>query len=270
MRFVVLGPEGTYSDIAAKKYISDNNLKCDIIYVPSILFISLELEKADMAIFPFENTLDGFVLESLDNIVKYDFKIVNQLKLDIDFVFVSNAKSIDDVKNIYCQFKVYGQCMNFITEKKVLATKTESNTETLAKILEEKDNTYGAIIPMHLLEEDKFNIVIKHIADSRYNQTRFFIVQKNFVIEEIKDFDASLVITINHDRVGALYDILSVFHTLDINLNSILSRPARTKLGVYNFYIECKLKNRNMLYELIKKIEEMDFIVTILGVYNKL
>ena len=271
MKLVVLGPKGTYSDIAARKFILENNLKCDIIYEPSILFVSMALENASIAILPFENTLDGFVLETLDNIISHNFTITNQLVLDIDFAFVSNAKKIEDVKNIYCQFKVYGQCVDFISKHRLLATKTESNTETLAKIDESNDLRYGAIIPMHLLDEKKYNIVIKHIADSKNNQTRFFIVQKDKEPLYKPNSIASLVITIEEDRIGALYEILSVFHILEINLNAILSRPARTKMGVYKFYIECSFNDDEYVLEkLEKQMKDKGFLVNVLGIYNRL
>ena len=60
-KLAVLGPKGTYSDIAAKKYLYDNKLDFEIVYYPSILKTALALKDSDLAILPVENTLDGFV-----------------------------------------------------------------------------------------------------------------------------------------------------------------------------------------------------------------
>ena len=83
---------------------------------------------------------------------------------------------------------------------------------------------------MHILEQNDFNIKISHIADSKANETRFFVItndnKKN--IYKYNDIEASIVVTANVDRSGILYDILKKFHDLDINLKSIMSRPMKT------------------------------------------
>ena len=47
-KLAVLGPKGTYSDIAAKKYISDNNIDAQIEYYPSILCLSVSRLKISL------------------------------------------------------------------------------------------------------------------------------------------------------------------------------------------------------------------------------
>ena len=59
----VLGPKGTYCDIASKK-LDD---KYNVLYYPSILKTSLAVNENIDGLLPFENTLDGFVMETLDN-----------------------------------------------------------------------------------------------------------------------------------------------------------------------------------------------------------
>lgn len=270
-KLAVLGPKGTYSDIAAKKYLYDNKLDFEIVYYPSILKTALALKDSDLAILPFENTLDGFVLESLDNIISNNFKIIDQVKLDIDFAFVTNANKVEDCKNIYCQFKAYGQCIDFISKYQFDVIKTESNSETVDKI-NSSDNTFGAIIPVHALNDNKYKTVISHIADRKHNETRFFICSKTKIdINYKENIDASIVITIKEDRPGILFEILKELNDLNINMNSIMSRPMKTDLGQYKFYIEISLK-----YESLDKLEKLSmelkyrgFNVDILGIYNK-
>lgn len=273
-RIAVLGPKGTYSDVACKEYLKNNNLDYEIIYYPSILKSAHAVDDNTMALLPFENTLDGFVIESMDQIILHNYNVISQVKLNIDFAFVTNAKSIEDVKACYVQFKAYGQCLEFISNNDFNVLKTESNIESLNLLLK-SDNTYAAIIPMHILEKNDFNIKISHIADSKANETRFFVItndnKKN--INKYNDIEASIVVTANVDRSGILYDILKRFHDLDINLKSIMSRPMKTEMGKYRFYMEASLTS-----ETLKKLdalensfdENKDFSVHILGVYNKL
>ena len=129
---------------------------------------------------------------------------------------------------------------------------------------------------MHALEnaDINFNLTIPHVADSKSNETRFFIVSKKKIMDELKsEVEASIVITAKHDRPGILFDILKCFHDLNINLKSIMSRPMKTEMGQYRFYFECSLfKDDIDLLEMLKDMfkNNQDFILQILGVYNKL
>ena len=64
-KIACLGPEGTYSDVVSKMY---NDGSYEIEYYPSIIKAIDKVSASTIAIVPFENTLDGFVMESLDKI----------------------------------------------------------------------------------------------------------------------------------------------------------------------------------------------------------
>lgn len=273
MKMAVLGPKGTYSDIAATQYLKDNNLDIELEYYPSMLKVAKAIDDNIMGILPIENTLDGFVIESMDQLILNKFHIIKQIKLDIDFAFVTNAKSIEDVKICYVQFKAQGQCVDFLCDKKFKILSTQSNMESYELALNNGDEV-AAIIPMHALKDNEFKTTVLHVADSNQNQTRFFIITKNNEYVELNgNIEASIVITSKIDRPGILFDILKEFHVLDINLKSIMSRPMKTEMGKYRFYLECSLSYNNIdkLNKLKSTFENQDsFIVDVLGIYNSL
>ena len=176
MKIRILGPKGTYSDIALDKYLENKNINVEREYCPSILQTIKNIVSEEYAILPFENTLDGFVVESLDRIIEEELQILGQVKLSIDFCFVSNC-NIEDVKDCYVQFKTYGQCLNFISEHNFNYLKTDSNVQS-KELFDEALNNSSAIIPYHLLKNTNYKTNVLHIADSKNNETRFFIVKK--------------------------------------------------------------------------------------------
>ena len=110
------------------------------------------------------------------------------------------------------------------------------------------------------------------IFEGRVNETRFFIVSKNNEEDELKEIiDASIVIVSTKDRPGMLFDILKEFHDANINLKSIMSRPLKTEMGKYKFYIECNLKREelNELKALVNKLNSI-YTVNLLGAYNEI
>ena len=120
-KVAVLGPKGTYSDVAKDNYLNSINEEYETIYYPSIIKAINAIDDNTIAIVPFENSLDGFILESLDKMISNKLNVVKQLKLSIDFAFVANVSKIEDVKEVYCQFKSYGQCLDFITSQSLIA-----------------------------------------------------------------------------------------------------------------------------------------------------
>lgn len=271
-RIACLGPKGTYSDIAARKF-KENNQDYVIEYYPSIIKAINNVSDDCIAIVPFENTLDGFVMESLDKIIIDNLTIRSQLKLDIDFAFVGNTKNLKDIKEVYCQFKAYGQCLDFILENDFNVIKTESNIDSFDRLMKSSVG-YGAIVPMHVTGKLEMPLIIKHIADSKNNETRFFVVDNNKKLNEIDDnYMASVVITSIVDRPGILTEILEGFHKSNINLRAILSRPDKSMMGKYNFFIEFNLNKsqKNDFNNLIKKYNEgKDFKIKILGIYGEI
>ncbi len=257
----VLGPKGTYSDLALDEYNKVSEIKYEPYYISSMLKLKNIIDDVDIAILPVENTIDGIILESLDIIIENKLKIVYELKEKIDFSYV--GKDPDKVKKVYAQFKTYAQCLDFISKYNFDIIKTDSNTESLNLYLNNQE--YGAIIPTHLVTGDS----IDNVADKKENETKFAIVQKEFANKKFLEYNVSVLITSLEDRSGILFEILREFHDYDINLNSIMSRPLKTKIGQYNFYIECKI-SANDLYKLerLKNNLEKKFKVEIIGIYN--
>lgn len=269
-KLAVLGPEGTYCDVAAKLLLQNLEETYELIYYPSILKTAMAISDEVDALLPFENTLDGFVLETMDAIIKNNTTILRQLKLPISFSFVSNAKRIEDITDVFVQFKAHGQCLDFLGGHNFKIHVTQSNIESLNE-LKQACNNFGAIIPSHV-ECSDFSLVMKNVADSLANETRFVHVsKKNNDVPSKRNGSASVVITSLEDRPGILFGLLERFNTYHINLKAILSRPRKDLMGKYIFYLEFEFEHRELekIQILLQEIEkETDTKVQILGIYN--
>ena len=89
-------------------------------------------------------------------------------------------------------------------------------------INEIKEEGYGAIIPMHKLEDYSFNTVIKSVDDKESNYTRFVIVSKNKINPNFTNkVKCSLGVFMNEDRPGLLFELLKKFNEYGLNLNAL-------------------------------------------------
>ena len=102
MKIAVLGPEGTFSEVAVKKYLNMNSLKGELIYFSSIeeSVKALRYETIDLAIVPLENLLDGFVQLTLDLLLEEKVKIVSDIDVPIHFDLLGNVDKKEDIKRI--------------------------------------------------------------------------------------------------------------------------------------------------------------------------
>ena len=268
----VLGPEGTFCDVACKAYLKEFNLPYDITYYPNIKSVCEGINDTGIGILPFENSIDGYVLETIDTLIKNNYKIIYELNADVEFAFVSNAKKIEDVKNVFVQFKAKQECLEFLTIKNHFnLIITDSNIMSLNNLLN-SDDTFGAIIPLHKAMDYNFNICINNLSDVSNNSTRFVVVAKDIVPNLDSDIKCSLCLFMNEDYPGILFDALKLFNEYKVNLNAIMSRPTKEALGKYNFYIEISSKKDeiNNIMNAIKAIESDNrYEIKNLGIYSK-
>ena len=140
------------------------------------------------------------------------------------------------------------------------------------------DDSYGnknksaAIVPMHISEE--FPLVLKDITDSKNNETRFLVISRNkndiFYSDLIKVSCYAYALL---DKPGILYNILRRFDEHHINLSNIISRPTKSELGKYNFYIEFSLAKKDLSkVDLILNEfnNDNDYKLKILGIYSNI
>lgn len=270
-KIATLGPKGTFSEIAAQKYIENSKCDAEIIFYPTItkVFNAAENE-CDISIVPIENTLDGHVQVSLDLLIKSNLKIINELILPIQFAFVANCIKKSEIKKVYVQFKTQGQCYNFLEQfQNIKLITTDSNGESFKRV---KDGMQGegAIVPINTITgNNNFPFYIENVTDSTENETRFLLLSKNYSnYIPNKKYKTSIAIMDAGNQPGILYNILNSFYQKDINLTSIMSRPTKKGLGEYYFFIDVdgRYPEDNNLKKVIEEISKRN-IVRVLGSY---
>ena len=245
-KIAVLGPVGTFSDNAVKKYIDVYDLDMEPVYYPSIDKTFHAVGKdCKYGLIPIENTLDGYVQRTLDLLLEMDVQVIDEIIIPVQFAVVANADSVDDIKTLFVQFKAHGQCMEFIESLDgVRIVTTESNIESLEAARKGKEGV-AAIVPAYV-NDGSFRYFEKNVTDSNDNYTRFIIVKDFSDVTGSRfkkprregNMKLPLFISPLVDRPGMLFDILRTFNERRINLTAIISRPTKKIMGTYHFYME--------------------------------
>lgn len=268
-KIAILGPKHTYSDEACHLFEKNTKQSYEHIYANNIKEVMELIDEVGMGILPIENTLEGYIGQHIDLLLKYGFKIDSEIILDISFSLVSQV-DLKDIKVIYVQYATKNQCLEFLNQyKSIDIIITDSNVMSYQMYL--KDAHSAAIIPNHLIADEK--VVVKDVADQMINHTRFLILKKKndgFVLYHHKrDIKATIVITPLDDRPGLLYDILKVFSNKNINLISIMSRPTKKEIGTYHFLIEleAKLEQHSYIQKVFEELK-IEYNLEVIGLYQ--
>lgn len=274
MKVAALGPMGTFSELAAKKYRELAKIDMEVVLYPTISkAFNAVFNECEIGIIPIENTLDGFVQVTLDLLLEKDINVINEFVMPIQFAFVANS-AINEVDKIYAQFKTQGQCCKFLESfQSVKIITTESNGESI-EIVKKGVKGEGAIIPGHMFTgTGGFSCEINCVTDSKENETRFIVISKDRTkLIQRRHYKTSIAIMdAADDKPGILAKVLNEFSLRGINLTSIISRPTKKGLGKYYFFIDidgCYPDEEN-IREAIEKIRKHS-LVKIIGSYCSL
>lgn len=233
MKIGYLGPEGTFSQFAAQQYAKGG---CELVQYPSIaeLARAADSEKIDAAVLPIENSLEGGVNTTLDCLVfECDLKICGEILLRIRQSILSNSEKIT---KIYSHPQPVGQCSQYIAKHYGNAVIEITSSTARAALLASKEEGAAAIGSEALADIYGLRVIASGIEDVPTNTTRFSVVGKN--CPPTPDADKTSIVFGVSDTPGALYKMLSIFDIFEINMMKIESRPAKTTLGEYVFFVD--------------------------------
>ena len=141
---------------------------------------------------------------------------------------------------------------------------TESTALAAKKVSKSSKDNVACIGNIACVKEYELNLFKKNIQDNNSNKTRFWVLSKEY--KNNRPATKMSIIFSVKDRPGALYNVLEIFNKYNLNLTKIESRPAKTKLGEYIFWIDVEIEN-NIEIETIEEIRNKGVYVRVLGKY---
>ena len=259
-----LGPEGSYSEKAARQW--DN--KADLKFYDDIFDTvdALMRKEVDCSIVPIENSLEGSITLTLDLLMEHQLKITGEVIVRIKHCLLSKGK-IEDIKVIMSHPQGLSQCRKCIKNNfKGIEIRSDLSTSHAAKLASESKEI-AAIASGESARMYGLKILDENIQDVKENFTRFIVIGKTTPAITSND-KTSIIVYLEKNRPGALYEILGEFASRNIDLTKIESRPTRKALGDYVFYIDIKghIEDKT-IKETLLKIKSKVGMLKILGSY---
>lgn len=276
MIITYLGPQGTFSELAAKKYVNSSaemQLKAMATIYDAIS--AVQDDAADQCIVPIENSVEGSISTTLDVLAQTRSKlfIVREIDLYIEQQLIAlPGVQAKDVQVIFSHPQPLAQCQEYLRKHypKVKTYPTNSTADAVLRIKTDKLLTHAAIGSILLAEREGMKIIAKNIHDRRDNVTRFVVLSRQPSYPKGQQIKTSFVFGCKKDRPGSLYEILGALAQDKINMTKIESRPNKSVLGEYIFFIDCEgAATDPKLADALAKIKKQSSYYKFLGSYQR-
>ncbi|MBN2158630.1 MAG: prephenate dehydratase [Spirochaetes bacterium] len=230
-----LGPEGTFTAIAVREFFGEAIRLLPQRTIQDV-FQQVEAGAARFGVVPIENSTEGSVTFTLDELMETSLVIMSERYIRITYSLLSRGADMASIKKIFTHPQTLGQCKGWLRANIPHAEiVTVESTSRAAEIASREEGT-AAISSGLAAEIYSLNTLATMIEDSRQNFTRFFLVGNEAARPTGKD-KTSIVCAVK-DRPGALMKLLKPFSDAGINMTRIESRPDKKKMWEYNFFID--------------------------------
>lgn len=265
LKVAYLGPEGTFTHIALREVFGES---VDSISQKTIadVFTEVETDSVAFGIVPIENSSEGAVTYTLDELLETDLKIVAEKFLRISYSLVSLCTELKDIKKLYSHPQPLAQCKIWLRKNLPNVEIHHVNSTSMAAETASWDKYAAALASEISARLYNLNILDRSVEDSKHNYTRFLVIGKKD--NPPTGNDKTSIVCAVKDKPGALYNMLRPFSEMGINMTKIESRPNKKKTWEYHFFIDFQgHKNDGIIEEAMEIMKEETIFFKILGSY---
>ncbi len=251
------GVEGAYSQLACDKLFQ----RPQVMYFGSFesVFAAIENGFCDYGVLPLENSTAGSVNQVYDLMLNRNFKIVRSTRLKVDHnLLAKRGTKLEDIKEIFSHPQAISQCSAFLEKlgKGVKVTPCENTAAAAQAVAVSSRDDVAAICSHNCISLYALERLAADIQDRGDNYTRFICISKKLQIFPGAD-KTSLMVSLPH-RPGSLYQVLSRFYALGLNLIKLESRliPGRDFEFMFYFDLETSVYSE----EFIRMVDDLSSI----------
>jgi prephenate dehydratase len=197
------------------------------------------------ALVPIENSVEGGVTATLDNLTYGDpLVITREVLLPVQFgLYVRPRTALGAVRQVLTHPHAAAQCREWLATHLPQATVTEggSTAGAAAEVADPGSRFDAAVCAAIAGKMFGLTAAAEGIADNPEAVTRFVLVARPGPVGPPTGADkTTLVLFMRQDHPGALLEILEQFASRGVNLCRIESRPTRRSMGDYCFSVDAE------------------------------
>jgi len=241
-RIAYLGPRGSFAEAAVRSLTDGRDVELIAAASVQAALDSARDGSADLALVPIENSVEGSVSVTLDELANGKrLVIVDEVVIPVRFALIARSgTSLDDVRRISTHPHAQAQVRHWLAEHVPDAHVIPAMSTAAAAAAVADDQAFDAAVSQRIAAEIYgLEVLAEDIQDNDDAYTRFILVRLPGAIPGPTGADkTTLSLYMKQDEPGALLAILTEFAVRGVNLTRIESRPTKKALGDYYFSVD--------------------------------
>ncbi|MBP2168006.1 chorismate mutase/prephenate dehydratase [Erwinia toletana] len=271
-RIAFLGPKGSYSHLAARRYAArhfEHFIESGCLKFHDIIN-QVETGQADYAVLPIENTSSGSINDVYDLLQQTSLSLVGEMTVPINHcVLVADSTDLQQIETVYSHPQPFQQCSQFINRfphwKIEYTESTAAAMEKVAALNSPKAAALGSeaggeLYNLQVLERD--------LANQQQNITRFIILARKPVEVSQQVPAKTTLIMATGQQSGALVEALLVLRQHNLIMSKLESRPINGNPWEEMFYIDVQGNLRSAeMQQALRELTAITRSLKVLGCY---
>lgn len=267
MNIAFLGPEGTFTEAAALKHFGHSVRVVPLDTIDAV-FREVESGSSDYGVVPVENSTEGMVSHTLDMFTRSPLSICGEVHLRIHHFLLSKDPEIAGIERVYSHQQSLAQCRKWLDAHLPAVIRVPVNSNAQAAQRASREPRAAAIAGETAAVHYGLHIVARNIEDEPENTTRFLVIGSRSAPPT--GWDKTSLLLSARNVPGALFALLEPFARRNISMTRIESRPSRSGLWEYVFFVDIEGHARDAnVAEALAEIESKASLVKVLGSYPR-
>ncbi|WP_006242472.1 prephenate dehydratase [Mycolicibacterium tusciae] len=243
-RIAYLGPEGTFTEAALRGMVEAQLVPlADFEWFPTVSpSAALEMVRSSDAAFacvPIENSIEGSVLPTLDSLATGSpLQIFAEYTLDIAFTIAART-GVTAPASIAAFPVARAQVARWVATNLPQVEFQAADSNAAAAVDVANGRADAAVTTALAAQRYGLEVLAAGVVDEPNARTRFVLAGPVGPPPRRTNADRTSVVLRLDNVPGALAAALGEFAIRDIDLTRIESRPTRTELGTYIFFLDC-------------------------------
>ena len=239
--YAFLGPLGTFAEAALRSLPGVETAELHPAGSVAAALTLVRDGQVGAAVVPFENSVEGSVPTTLDELAGgAPLQVVAEVLLPVSFsLLVRPGTALSDVGTVATHPHAEAQCRRWLAAHlPAAAVVASASTADAARLV--ADGVYDAAVAASVAAAHYgLASAADGVQDNEGAVTRFVVVSRPCPLPQVTGADRTTVVAhITENRSGALLEVLTEFAVRGIDLTRIESRPTGSVLGEYSFSID--------------------------------
>ncbi len=265
----IQGFEGSFHQEASRQFFGKEVEVICCSTFREVVKIAANKKESDGGVMAIENSIAGSILPNYNLLQKSNLKIVGEVYLQIkQNLLVNKGVSLEDIKEVHSHPMAIQQCFGFLDKYNWKLIESEDTALSAKHIQQHKSKHIAAIASKLAAELYDLDIIAPGIQTLKHNYTRFLILQREEVANEIENANkASINFHTDHSK-GSLAKVLTKIADEGVNLSKLQSFPIPGSDWKYSFHADVEFDDLKQFNKVVKSMKALTEDLKVYGVYK--